>query len=278
MTILVNLINSLGVFLSGWFVAPFEGTHPFWPIVFVSLLTAIAMLWIFGKLSNQEAIRIVRQRIRGNLLAVRLYQHDLKIVMYLQKKILVDTFIYLRYSLGPFLVMVIPIVLILAQLQLYFSVQPAQVDESLIIRAVVADPEILQDTIPELVADSDSVRVETPAVRSLEDGEVAWRIKPLRPGRHTITLRIESRGVTKLLVVGEDWTGVPFLRSNSSLDALLYPGEEMIPDGEPFTAVEIGYDPLPILLAGWDFHWLVLFFLLSLLFALLLKKPMGVEI
>ena len=137
------------------------------------------------------------------------------------------------------------------------------------------EPGILIDSKPELEVDSDLIRVETPPVRSMEDGEVAWRIKALQPGRHRFKLRIGENELVKELVVGESWTKVSFLRTSSVLNALLYPGEEMIPAGEPFSAVEVGYSTLPILLLGWDFHWLLLFFLLSLVFALLLKKPMG---
>lgn len=278
MTSLVGLINSILIAIFGWVFAPFKGLHPFWPIALVSLVTAVLMLWVFGKLSNQGAIKVVRQRIRGNLLAVRLYQHDVKTILNLQWRIVVDTLIYLRYSLGPFLVMVIPIVLVLAQLQLYFSVRPVEVDESIVVKAKLNQPDLLNSSNLELQVEENAVATETPPVRSLEDGEVAWRIRGLQPGHHTLKIRVGEHELSKAFVVGESWNKVSFLKTESALDALLYPGETLIESGRPIASVEVNYEPLPILLLGWDFHWLLLFFLLSLIFALLLKKPMGVEI
>jgi hypothetical protein len=254
------------------------GAHPFWPIAAIALITAVAMLWLFGKISNQKAIRIIRQGIRGNLLAVRLYQHDLKTVMQLQWRILIDTFHYLRYSLGPFLLMVIPIILILAQLQLYFSVRPLRVDESVVVIVAVDEPALLEGSEPDLEVDPEQVEIETPAVRTIEEGEVAWRLRALQPGRHELVVRIANQKLSKDLVVGDNWSQVAFQRSRSALSSLLFPGERVIPAQDPFSSFEIQYRPLPILIWGWDFHWLLLFFLLSLIFVLLLRKPMGVEI
>jgi hypothetical protein len=278
MTSLVGLINSVMVLLSGWFVSPFRGVHPIWPIAAISLITAVLMLWVFGKLSNQKAIRTVRQRIRGNLLAVRLYQHDVKTILHLQWRIFVDTFIYLRYSLGPFLVMVVPIVLVLAQIQLYFSVKPVEVNQSVVVKAVLKDPSVLTNANASLTVDNQSVEIETPPVRSMEEGEVAWRIKGLQPGRHRLVFQFGGSELEKELVVGDGWTRVPFLRTSSALDAFLYPGEDLITAAQPFSELEVDYSALPILILGWDFHWLLLFFLLSLIFALILRRPMGVEI
>jgi len=46
------------------------------------------MLWIFGKVSNQDAIHKVRDRIRGNLLGVRIFGDEIGIMFRLQGKIL----------------------------------------------------------------------------------------------------------------------------------------------------------------------------------------------
>jgi len=53
-------------------------------LVVVSFLSALMALVIFGRFSDQEAIHRVRNRIRGNMLAVRLFQDSVPVVLDLQ--------------------------------------------------------------------------------------------------------------------------------------------------------------------------------------------------
>ena len=47
---------------------PFMGLDPLWSLTLISFATGILMLWIFGKVSDQDRIKVVRDNIRGNLL------------------------------------------------------------------------------------------------------------------------------------------------------------------------------------------------------------------
>ena len=84
MTTLLGLLNRLltGVFdIVFW---PLEAFDPIWTMIFISLVTGVLMVWIFGKISDQKSVKSVKDRIRGNLIAVRLYQNDLRVVFRLQ--------------------------------------------------------------------------------------------------------------------------------------------------------------------------------------------------
>ena len=64
-------MNRLLTGLFGLISWPLWGLGSMGVLVVVSFLSALLALWIFGRYSNQEAIRKVRNRIRGNMLAVR---------------------------------------------------------------------------------------------------------------------------------------------------------------------------------------------------------------
>jgi len=57
------------------------------------------MLWLFGKVSNQDTIREVRDRIRGNLIAVRLFGDGIALVA--KPGITVETPAVRARSVGP---------------------------------------------------------------------------------------------------------------------------------------------------------------------------------
>ena len=139
----MDLINRLitGFFnLLFWPLAPLP---PLLALTVVSVFAGAVMVWIFGRVSRQEQIRGIKDRIRGNLFGVRLYQHELGVVFRLQKQILADTARYMGLSLAPMLVLLIPMSLIMIQLNLHFASRPLRPGEQAVVRVSVADPTVL---------------------------------------------------------------------------------------------------------------------------------------
>ncbi len=273
---LVTSINGLLTSLFGLLVWPFQGSDPLWPILFVSLLTGILMLWIFGKVSNQDAILRVKTKIWGNLLGVRLFQHDVRIVLRLQGRILRDTVTYLRYSTIPMLVLIVPVMLIIVQLNLHFSLRPLEPGVPTVLVVRLTEPSVLEEKI--LLQTPAGVRVETPAVRIESQNEISWRIRAEQPGQYPLTVQVGEETIQKELSVGQGWRAVSALRTNSLLGLLLYPSEAPIPSSYTVESIEVKYRPLQISIWGWKVHWLVLFFLLSIFFGFAFKGALGVEL
>ena len=89
----MKIFNALVTGLFDLLFLPFGGLGPVWALVVFSLLTGVLMLWIFGKVSDQQAIRVIRDRIRGQLIAIRLFGDDLGLLFRLQGRLLRDTLI-----------------------------------------------------------------------------------------------------------------------------------------------------------------------------------------
>jgi hypothetical protein len=236
----------------------------------------VLMLWIFGKVSHQKAIRQVRERIRGNLFGIRIYRHDLRVVLGLQNRILRDTLVYLKYAFVPMLVLLIPVMLILAQVNRRFSLRPLPPGQATLVKVqlragVLPDQNVTLQTSEEIV-------VETPALHILPEQEVAWRIRAKEPGRYLLRVRVADTEVDKVVWVGTGWGAVPALRTSHVGHALLYSGEPPIQAGIGIVAIEVLYPSLALSLLGWQVHWLTLFLVLSLLVGLACKRLLRVEI
>ncbi len=277
MQAIVNILNVAMNRLFDLLVWPFGALAPIWPMLFISLVAGVLMLWIFGKVSNQKAIKVIRNRIRGNLIGVALFQDDIGVLLRLQGTILLDTLKYMRYSLIPMLVMIIPVMAIMIQLNLRFAARPLAPGESTAFKVQVRDASAIKEGV-ELEA-PEGISIETSAVRIPSERQVAWRIRADQPGRYAMTVKLGEETIEKDLVVGEGWASVSPLRSGHSIiDNLLYPGEAPLPASRMIESVSVNYPGLEIFVFGFVINWLVLFFVLSIVFGFAFKGVLGIEV
>lgn len=274
---LVNLINSVLTPIFDVICWPFRALAPIWALTVISLISGIFLVWLFGKTSDQDRIREIRDRIRGNLIGVRLFQHDIGVVLRLQGKIFGDTFRFMGLALVPMLIMIVPVVLIMTQLNLRFAVHPLEAGQAVLVKALVRNAAALDGPIA--IEVPDGVTLETPPVKIRSTREVVWRLSVDRPGTHTLLVRLGDETLKKQLVGGERWGRVVQRRTGRGLfDTLLYPGEPPIAASHGLEAVEIGYPPLEMRLFGFGVDWLIGFLILSMAFGFAFKGVLGVEV
>jgi hypothetical protein len=259
-------------------VWPLRTLDPIWALLALSLLAGVMALWIFGKVSDQDRIRRVRDRIRGNVIGIRLFGDDIGLLFRLQGRILWDTLVYMRYALVPTLVLLVPFLLILTQANLRFSVRPLKPGEATVVKARFAEAPQPGSGAPSLEV-PDGLVVETPGVSTPGLAEVAWRVRAEAPGTYVATVRAGDERVAKQVVVGGVWGAVSPLRTGESvLDMLLYPGETPIDGDSAVRAITVAYPELPITVLGWEVHWLIILFAGVIVFAFAFRGLLGVEI
>ena len=273
---LVNLINSVLTPIFDVICWPFRALPPIWALGVISFASGIFLVWLFGKTSDQKRVREVRDRIRGNLIGVRLFQHEIGVVLSLQGKIFGDTFRFMGLALVPLLIMLVPVLLIMTQLQLRFDVRPLEVGEPVLVKALVREASTLDGTITLEVPEG--VTVETPPVKIRSTREIVWRLRVDRPGDHALVVRTGDEVLEKQIVAGRGWGPVPYLRSGHALDTLLYPGEPPIAADHPLEAIEVAYPPQDLSLLGVGVNWLIGFLILSMAFGFAFKGVLGVEV
>ena len=256
---------------------PFQLLSPFWSLAIFSVIAGVFMLWIFGLTSDQDRIRTIRERVRGNLIGVRLFGDDLGTMFRLLGRLLVDNLVFLRYAVIPILVMLVPVILIIVQLNLRYATAPLEPGEAALVKVTLRDAATIDGGV-ELEA-PDGVTVETPGVHIAGLREVAWRIRAERPGTYRLVVRAADETVNKKLQVGEGRGAVSTLRTGKNLaEVLLYPGEPPLDGSGAVEAVEVKYRSLDLSLFGWSTPWLAVFLIISILSGFAFRKVLGVEI
>jgi len=61
-------------------------------------------------------------------------------------------------------------------------------------------------------------------------------------------------------------------------EQILWPAESPIPRSSQVRAIRVDYADGEVELLGWETHWLIAFFILTMDFAFALLKPLGVKI
>jgi hypothetical protein len=258
---------------------PVSRMTPWAGLILIALLTSLFMLFVYRHTSNQAGIRRTKDRIKAHLLELRLYNDNMAVSLRAQGRILVQNFQYLVYNLKPLLVMIVPVVLILAQLNLRYGSAPLRPGEEAVVKAELAPGFDPVETDLSLEA-AGAVAVETPPVRIADESEVAWRLRAKEPGPASLRLTAGGLSIVKDVAVG----GTPLAKVSSRrvgrsiLDQALYPGEAPLPGGSPIRSIEILYPARRLSVLGLGVNWLVGYFVLSMIFGFGLKGVFKVEI
>jgi hypothetical protein len=253
-----------------WLLSPFGSWNPLVSLSFFAVVASVLLLLIFRRLSNQEALRQTRGRIKAHLLEVRLFGHDVRLVWAAEKKIAVNNAIYLKLLLKP-LVATLPVFVWFAVgLEAWFESRPLRPGEAAVV-SVFWEASPFEQLPEPTLAGSAGVRIETPGLRIPAQGRADWRVRALEPGEHVLRCGLSGSEI-------EGRVSVATVRLARIARSASPSGSN--PAGAPvrFQRMEVDYPDAVLSLAGLEFHWFTAFLVLSVLFAVVLKGPMGVII
>ena len=258
---------------------PFRNMNPWFGMIAVSLLTGLLMLFIFKYTSNQDGIRRAKNKIKAHLLELRLFKDSMSISLKAQGNILRSNVKYIGYSFKPLLVMIIPLILILIQLNFWFAYDSLQPGQEAILRVKLQEESPVLNTPIDLHSTS-GLAIETAPLRIEEESEINWRIRALETGIHELHFSADNQEFTKKVSVGQRRLSKisPLKTRRSFLKELFYPTESPLPNNSAVQSEEISYPARNLKLFGLRIHWLIIYFALSIIFGFALKGFFGVEI
>ncbi len=256
--------------------APFVGGPGWVSLVVFSALASICGLLVYKYTSNQAAIKRTKDRIKAHILAIKLFKDDLGVIMGSLVRVMGCAALMLRYALLPLALMIVPFLLVMAQLGLRYQWRPLLPDERVALTAELADGRNPMHMNVSLEA-SAGVVVEAGPVRKPATGEVTWRLRGTRAGRHLLRVHVGNGVVEKTLVVGEGFERVSLVRSRGSLwERVLHPSETPLPPDCAVSAIRIAYPHRDSWLYGAN-YWLAWLIVLSFALAYLFKPVLDVE-
>ncbi len=261
------------------FLLPFTDLNPWAGMIFISLLTAILMLFIYKKTSNQSGIKEAKNLIKGYLLEIRLFQNDFGIFLGGLKRLLSANLRYLAYNLKPLLVMILPIFLLLAQMNLWFGYNVPQPGETLLLK-VEFNQAVEVDRLNLEVEAPAGVIVDSPPLRIIDENEVNWRLKIVELRGGQLVIKNGGQKYAKDISLPQSKLArVSAIRVNQNIwEQLLNPGEKPLPRDAEIKKIEVVYPSARLNLFGLKIHWLLAYFVLSIIFGFGLKGWFKVEI
>ncbi len=272
MGVFLALVNSL-LDLLFW---PLRAADPIYGLAAISFVTGLAMVIVFRFTSNQKAIRQIKDRMQAHLLEVRLFQDQLGVVARAYLAILRWTFAYLRHSLKSLAIILLPTVLLLAQLDLRLSRVPLKPHDSFLLKAKFTQAMALDRVSLRL---PEGLALSAPALHIPAEREVDWRIRAEQYGDFAPAVLVAGQEFTKEVVVSDGVARLPAERVRAGIQKwFLHPGEKPLPRDGPLEALEVKYQPRRMEIGPFRAHWLVLFLVFSLLSGFLMKTVLGIEV
>ncbi len=285
----MTILNALLASAFDLLLFPFRQLPPIVGLSVVSLLTAVGMLLVFRATSDQRRIEQVKRGMIAALFEIRLFNDDLPALFRAQGEMLRQNAAYLRLSLVPMLWMIVPIGLVAAQLEFQYGYAGLTAGQPALVKA-----QLRQSTTP-LAEPASGTAAASPAVpaaslevpkeiRVLTAGawfpatqEIIWRVIADVPGEYVLNAAIDGERFTKTVdATARVVRRSPVRVAAGFLNQLLYPAEPPLPGGGAVTSISVSYPSRAIRVLRWDLPWAIVYLLLSMAFAVALRKPFGV--
>jgi hypothetical protein len=235
---------------------------------------------VFRFTSHQRQLRRLADLSRAEVLSIRLFKDEPGTMFRALGRLLRHSAKRMWYSLPPMLVMLVPFVLLLTHLSVWFEHRPLQVGESAVVALRLADD---QWTRYQNVAlePSPAFAVETQPLRDEPEKTIWWRIQARQPRRAALHWRFDGQEVEKGLTIADAAAAlapVSARRPGSGWwDQILHPGENALDGTSPVRGITIHYEHRSTPILGWDVPWWLTLVVVSIVAALCVRPLVGVQ-
>src|SRR5262249_19934191 len=185
MEVLVEVIiwlNSVANAVGRVLLAPI-GVMPGWlSATLVAVVCGVVFLAIFKYTSFQHSIKRVRNYIKANLLALKLFKDSALVALQAQRNIFVGVILSV-------LLAVVPVSFLLGQLALWYQARPLRVGEEAVVTMKLHESDDPVRTDVRLLP-SDAMDVTIGPVRVASKREICWNIRARQNGHHRLVFAV----------------------------------------------------------------------------------------
>jgi uncharacterized membrane protein (DUF106 family) len=259
-------------------------TSPLAIVIVVSVVVGLLMVVLFGYTSDQKAIGVAKDRLKAHLLAVRLYRDQIPVVMGSYGKILRGTGRYLKLAFKPLLYVIIPITLLMVQIDRYLGATPIPPNAPFLLTVDLAGRstgesngsdalnDVTLDLPPEITMTASPVHV--PA-----GNEIVWRLAGSKEGKYEVRVAAAGQSAAKSVCVGSDLARISTVRLRGHFwQRMFTSAEPALPENSPIESISVNYPDRNIEIAGYGMNWIWLFFILSMGAGFIFKELLGIQI
>lgn len=253
-------------------------------VTIVSGLVGMLFIMAFPHVSSQKGIVAVKDRIKVNLLGIRLFQDDLKTVMKSTAGMFGWNFVYLGLNILPMIVLAAPFMIVWFQLNALYAFDPLERGKEQMVVVELAegvDPAAVEVVLAEGIDLQQQVNLPVSG-----DGRILLRLTPTAAGSLPLTLRHGGEEVVKTLEVESSPGRLARLRTSEPLSRFAAAQDPMVKFGDPplpgdsfLRAVTVDYPPRPLgFMGGGEISIMIWFVVVSMAVGFGLKGAFGVVI
>jgi uncharacterized membrane protein (DUF106 family) len=253
-------------------------TTPLALVIILSVAVGLLMVLLFGYTSDQRAIGIAKDHLKAHLLAVRLYRDQAYVVVGSYGRILRGTGHYLKLAFRPLLYAIIPITLLIVQLDRSFGLMAIQTNAQFLLTARVSGADTLDGISIELPPE---ITASAPPVHISAENEVVWRLVARREGAYEVKIVAAGQPVLKTVRVSSRLSRVSPERLRGHFwERMFRSGEPALPASGPVELITVDYPErsIPLGIGGYEMNWIWLFFILSMISGFIFKELLGFTI
>jgi uncharacterized membrane protein (DUF106 family) len=251
-------------------------TSPLAIVIAVSLVVGFLMVVLFGYTSDQKAIGIAKDQLKAHLLAVRLYRDQIPVVMGSYGKILRGTGRYLKLAFKPLLYVIIPITLLMVQIDRYLGATPIPPNAPFLLTVHTTGGDALNDVTVDLPVE---ITLTAPPVHVPALNEIVWRLIGSKEGKYEVKIAAAGQSVVKAVCVGMGLPRISTIRLRGHFwERMFTSAESALPENSPVESISINYPDRNIEVAGYGMNWIWLFFVWSMVAGFVFKELLGIKI
>jgi len=257
-------------------LSPFNNFSATIGLSVISIIAGLLLILAYKKISFQGAIAKTKRNIHGALLESIVFKHDTFQCLQAQRRMFFSGGRYLLLAVPPILILAIPSIFLLAELQTRYGYRSVKSGESFIVHAKVKNPKLVNAT--ELIVDP-AVSVAGP-VRSLKTSEIYWRLSADKSGVFNATINVSGVPViSQQIAVGESVERLAPEHYYSGWQQLLFPLD--ISSNAPkdaFNQIQFSYPERKLSFLGFEMNWVFIFLIISMCAGLVVSRILGIEV
>ena len=253
-------------------LSPFAEMSPYVGLSLVSVVTGVVMVFLYRWTTDQKKLKEIRDKIKIHFLEVRLFKEDMAEMFTIQKEIIKENLNYLRYTFKSAVVLIIPIIFIVIDLNARYSFYPIRSGDSFVVSATVQELSSLSRielTLPQGLA------MDVPSMRIPEEKRVSWQVHAGSSGIYNLIFHQGEKQYMHNAVISSRIQRIyPDMKTQKEWISRFTSNAGFLPSDSPIQMIHIEY-PKQGSFLGLQPGWLYYFFSISMIAGLAVKKIMN---
>jgi uncharacterized membrane protein (DUF106 family) len=236
---------------------PLLGLPPFWSILAIAILISVIVTVVYKLVTPQQLMRQLKDEMKTLQKEMKELRNDPQKAMHVQQQVMAANAKYMRHSLKPTFITLIPVILIFGWLQGHLAFEPLAPGEEFTV-TVIPQKGYTGNVSVEV---PEGLELTAPGEKDVRNGHVLFTFRGQREGDYTLLFSADSFQAPKDVKITTERDYAPVEQR--------YKGT--------ITAVRTTHKPVTVMnLLGWKIGWLGSYIIFSILLTTLLRRLLKV--